>query len=280
VKILTWNIQATKGCDDRFDLLRIVDNIKQFGYLDIVCLQEVSRHIPDLNGDDQQALIAAQFPDFEAVWAPGFSAPGKSLERCEFGNLTLVKAPLLQNSRIHSLPGPQVNELQMPRVMAEVIVNAGDQSIAIFNTHLAFHSSVERIKQLQALTKLRDEILEKSAAAYAADTWGPYRYGYSCQAVILCGDLNVDSDSSVFQEHISDQKWVDCWSVQASVHEEDKNSRSPTCGCYDRVQWPQGSHVRDYFLATKNIAPRTVRVVVNVNTDASDHQPVFMEIDL
>ena len=46
------------------------------------------------------------------------------------------------------------------------------------------------------------------------------------------------------------------------------------------MQWPQGAHTRDYFLATENIASKTIQVEVDVNTDASDHQPVLLEIAL
>ena len=76
MKILTWNIQATRGCDNNFDLSRIVDQIRKYGDLDVICLQEISRNIPDLNADDQPLLINQHFPDYEMIWGPGFSRRG------------------------------------------------------------------------------------------------------------------------------------------------------------------------------------------------------------
>ena len=280
MKILTWNIQATKGCDDRYDITRIIDIIKQYGDLDAICLQELSKHISDLNNDDQPSLIHDQFSDYHMLWGPGFSAPDRAGTRREFGNMTLVKRDLLKNSRVHSLPSPSVSTLQMPRTMVEAVLATGDQQVALFNAHLAFHSSDERMAQIQMLTALRDQVTHKTSLDPGLESVGPYRFTNFCSDVILCGDLNVDSDSDMFKDYISDCGWVDCWTVQSRYSANDSPQRQPTCGCFDHMQWPQGAHTRDYFLATKNIASKTIQVEVDVNTDASDHQPVLLEIAL
>ncbi len=280
MNILSWNIQATLGCDNRFDVARILDQIKTFGELDIICLQEVSRHIADLNGDDQLALICDGFPHYERVWGPGFSVPSGMGKRIEFGNLTLVKPEFLVYSQVYCLPSPAVNTLQMPRTMVEVIVKPGSKNISLFNTHLAFHSSEELIAQIQELTRLRDQRIAKSVVPTPEEVSGPYSYMGSSDAVILCGDLNVGLDDNVFNEQITTQNWIDCWLVQSRYHGRSLGERQATCGCFDRAQWPQGPHVRDFFLATENIANKTVRVEVDVETDASDHQPVLLEIAL
>lgn len=281
MKILTWNIQATKGCDDQYDLNRICSHIKSYGDLDVICLQEVSRNIPDQNGDDQPALIDRAFPQHEMIWGPGFSAPAGHSDRFEFGNLTLVKPEYYRNSQLHTLPSPVVDTLQMPRTMLEVVIGVGDaddSNFSVFNTHLAFHAEVESVAQMNALTTLRNERLGKSKIATDPDSVGPYRYSKPCSDVVLCGDLNIDSDSQVFSEHVLDANWIDCW----AVYSRDKNAgqREPTCGCFDAAQWPQGPHVRDYFLATENIASKTVNLQVDTQTIASDHQPVLIELNL
>ena len=211
MKILTWNIQATKGCDDRYDITRIIDIIKQYGDLDAICLQELSKHITDLNNDDQPSLIHDQFSDYHMLWGPGFSAPDRAGTRREFGNMTLVKRDLLKNSRVHSLPSPSVSTLQMPRTMVEAVLATGDQQVALFNAHLAFHSSDERMAQIQMLTALRDQVTHKTSVDPGLESVGPYRFTNFCSDVILCGDLNVDSDSDMFKDYISDCGWFDCW---------------------------------------------------------------------
>lgn len=280
MRVLTWNVQATQGCDGRFDIARTTTHIKQYGDLDVICLQEVSRNIPDLNGDDQLALFKQQFAGYEAVWAPGFSVSGAGQKRSEFGNLTLVRNSILVDARIHSLPSPAVPELQLSRTVAETVI-AGDRfQITLFNAHLAFHSSHERVEQIRALTRLRDQIISKSLAGNKVTGAGPYRYTDASQAVILCGDLNVGSETSEFKTNITDRHWIDCWTVQQSQESASAPARQPTCGCHDHVQWPEGAHVRDFFLVTENIVENVGRVEVNVETDASDHQPVLLEIRL
>ena len=280
MNILSWNIQATKGCDDVYNPARIIDQIKDTGNLDVICLQEVARHIPSLGSEDQLTLISSQFPTYAVVWAPGFSVPGIAGQCSEFGNLTLIKKTLLRNSRVHSLPSPKVEEPQIPRTMAESIVAVGDTVLALFNTHLAFHSSVERVSQIRAITRLRDQVLSKSDADSRRERSGIFGYVDHVDSVLLCGDLNISLTSNEYAEQIRDQQWLDCWERQPGVAENDFPSRQPTCGCFDRTQWQQGPHVRDYFLATSNIAQAVTRVSVDVNTDASDHQPVLLELAL
>lgn len=278
MKILTWNIQATKGCDNQYDLSRIADQIKQYADFDVICLQEVSKNIPDLNADDQPARFSERFPEYELIWGPGFSAPGPNGCRIEFGNLTLVKPGLFRNSHLHTLPGPAVDTMQMPRTMVEATVDTGEQTVSIFNTHLAFHSETERVAQMDTLTELRDQIIAKSKQPELTNPVGPYRYAKPGHSVILCGDLNIDSESAVYAQHIKDKNWIDCWYVNESTDADTK--RDPTCGCFDELQWAQGPHVRDYFLATANIADSVVALKVDVKTSASDHQPIFLELSL
>ncbi|HEY8368519.1 MAG TPA: endonuclease, partial [Thermodesulfobacteriota bacterium] len=67
--IVTWNIQAGKGCDGVTDLARIAAVVKSMGEADVICLQEVARHEPTIaGGADQAAELQALFPGYEAVF--------------------------------------------------------------------------------------------------------------------------------------------------------------------------------------------------------------------
>lgn len=283
MRMLTWNIQASRGCDGRFDLPRITDHIKQYDDLDVICLQELARNIPDQNTNDQLSEMAQHFTEYTPVWAPGFSFPNLSdLDGTpsEFGNLTLVKKAILRNSRTHILPSPAVQDLQMSRTMVETVITQGDFHLTLFNAHLAFHSNVERIEQIKALTRLRDQILSKTLLETDIDSVGPYQYVDASAAVILCGDLNVSLGTEEFKTHVVDQQWLDCWTLQPIHTDTPTVERQPTCGCFDHIQWPEGAHVRDYFLASENMANNIISVTVDVDTDASDHQPVLLEVSL
>jgi endonuclease/exonuclease/phosphatase family metal-dependent hydrolase len=56
--------------------------------------------------------------------------------------------------------------------------------------------------------------------------------------------------------------------------------RAPTCGIYDRAQWPNGADCRDFIFVTEDLAPRVQRVSVDGDTAASDHQPVLIEMSV
>ncbi len=280
VKIVSWNIQATKGCDDRYDFQRIVDAINDFGDVDVICLQEVSRHIEVYNGDDQMQRFAQSYPEFESLWAAGFSTPNVDRTRSEFGNLTLVKKPLLVDARLHCLPHPHVDARQIPRTMVEAVVRQQDFTFTIFNTHLAYHSDAERVAQLKTLAELRDEAMSHLANDPQYNAAGAFRHPPASEGVLLCGDLNVDLKSDEFSEHVLGRDWLDCWDAQFATNPDSRSARSPTCGCFDTQLWSQGAHVRDFFLATEAVAAKTGRVVVNTDTDASDHQPLLMEVAL
>jgi endonuclease/exonuclease/phosphatase family metal-dependent hydrolase len=56
--------------------------------------------------------------------------------------------------------------------------------------------------------------------------------------------------------------------------------RAPTCGIYDRAQWPNGADCRDFIFVTEDLAPRVLRVLVDGDTAASDHQPVLIEMSV
>jgi len=44
------------------------------------------------------------------------------------------------------------------------------------------------------------------------------------------------------------------------------------------VQWTEGPDCRDFIFATEDLLGRITRIEVNGKTDASDHQPVFVEL--
>ena len=54
---------------------------------------------------------------------------------------------------------------------------------------------------------------------------------------------------------------------------------APTCGIFDREQWPQGPHCRDFFFAAGPLAGAIRNLAVNLESDASDHQPLCLDLD-
>jgi endonuclease/exonuclease/phosphatase family metal-dependent hydrolase len=52
----------------------------------------------------------------------------------------------------------------------------------------------------------------------------------------------------------------------------------PTVGLYDKAQWPGDPFTFDFVCVSAELASRVRDVRVDVSTDASDHQPMLLEL--
>ncbi|MFT4606452.1 MAG: endonuclease/exonuclease/phosphatase family metal-dependent hydrolase [Urechidicola sp.] len=279
MRILSWNVQYGKSPDNSFDFIRTLDYIKSLGEFDIICLQEVARHMPDycIQGQEDQLLLSQQsFPDYRLIWGSGFNWPSvtdNEFDRQEFGNLTLIKHGLL-DYRVHQLPQPATpGKLQMPRVAIEACIDSSIGPLSIINTHLAFHDSNETQLQLEHFTHLEQERVahHQYPKAYCP---GCFHNGYLASARILCGDYNFDPQSTHYQ-YQTDCGWMDAWK-QGSTDEPHPS----TCGVFDTIQWTQGGHCRDYFWLSNEFASYKINVSADSTASLSDHQPIILEIDV
>ena len=280
MRLLSWNIQSTKGCDNVFDIGRIIKDIQAFGDLDVICLQEVARYMVPYNNDDQKSLIEEGFSGYHSTWAAGFSRPLANGKNQEFGNLTLVKQGTLLDQRIHQLPNPCVSPaIQIPRSVAETVIRYKDTSITLLNTHLAYHSELESTQQIAYLTQLRDQVLshKSSTTTLSSSDNDAYHSAQKGQDVLLCGDLNIALNSPKYLTMTNDMAWLDCANV--AIKDVNHSVRQATCGIFDTSLWPEGAHVRDYFLCSLGLDDKIKNMEVNTSTMASDHQPICLTLE-
>lgn len=279
MRILSWNIQCGKGCDGVIDIHQTVQHIRSMGEFDVICLQEISRNmkqyvVPDQM--DQLQILTTGFPEFHPVWGSGFSWPSVSDDpssRREFGNLTLVK-PLLLDSQIHPLPKPAApGKSQMQRIAIETVVDSGAGALGIINTHLAFHDDHENFQQIERLRLLEVERCNRLSAP-GEIVPGCYQQCFQPAARIVCGDFNFAVDSRQYRYQL-DQDWLDAWSL-ANIDE----THAPTCGVFDKKQWPQGPHCRDFFWMSAELEDIAVAMEVDTKTSLSDHQPILLDLDI
>ena len=108
MKLVSYNIQYSKGRDGRYDLERIADSLQG---ADVIALQEVERNWPHSGMTDQPALLEALMPGYYAIYGPGFDMDASEISndgvvtnrRRQFGNMILARWPLIW-SRVYSLP--------------------------------------------------------------------------------------------------------------------------------------------------------------------------------
>ncbi len=281
-QILTWNIQNGKGVDGTVSLERIASVIGQIGDPDVICFQEVSQHLPLGNEGvppDQIAELSELFPDHEVVFGPAVEGPtDDNAVRWRFGNATLTRLPVLSVFH-HALPQPPEAGLRhMARQALEVTVATAQGSLRVVNTHLEFHSANQRLAQVGRLRAIHAEIASNIEHPPAFDATGPYMELQRPVDCVLCGDFNMDVDSTeytIMLNGVGGSRFHDAWRCLHPDRDHD-----PTCGIYDHQQWPEGAHCRDFFFVTENVARQISDLTVNTETDASDHQPLMITLVL
>jgi endonuclease/exonuclease/phosphatase family metal-dependent hydrolase len=276
MRLITWNIQCGKGCDGVTDLARIVAVARQIADADVFCFQEVSSNFSKLDdGTDQDAQLAQLLPDHLPVFRPAIETIDGEGRLHRFGNMTLSRLPVLQVAN-HLLPWPGAGAVRsMRRHALEVTVRTAFGPLRIVNTHLEYHSADQREAQIDRLLDLQQEASTSPKAVSRHDE--PYGSQILAASSLLCGDFNFDvSDPQHALFHQAARpglNYRDAWNVCNS-----EQPRAPTCGLYDHAQWKNGPDCRDFIFTTEDLTGRIRRVEVDGKTDASDHQPVLIEL--
>lgn len=282
--IITWNIQWGLGTDDVIDLKRIADVIKAMGGADVLCLQEVARHMPSIDsaGADQVAALSTLFPGFTAVFGAAVERAGAAANTApweEFGNLILSRLPVAQVFR-HPLPQPPDPTVRhMPRQATEAVIAAPGGPLRVTTTHLEYHSEAQRAAQAERLRALHAEAAanERAPGRRPADG-GPYAAPPRPASGLICGDFNLVPDDAVYNALVAPFPGATPPLVDAWRHAHPGEEHAATCGIFDTIQWQQGAHCRDFFLLTPDLANRIIDITVDQDTDASDHQPVRLNL--
>ena len=282
LRLLTWNLQWCCGMDGRVDPARIIDLVRGYGGVDVLCFQEVARNYPALRGsagEDQFALLAEACPGFETVEAIGTDVRAPDGRRRQFGNLILSRWPILQARRLQ-LPWPgDPDHASMPRALAEAVIDTPIGPISIMTTHVEYYSLIQRRAQAEALRQLHAETLGRQADhTRERHRGGPFEQAARARSVVLCGDFNWRPDAP---EHAvlgtpveGSEGLLDAWALA-----NPGRAHPPTLGCHDPAP-REAAYCCDYVFVSECLAPRVRSLVVDPLTQASDHQPLLLELDL
>jgi len=267
VRLLSWNVQWCRGMDERVDPQRIAREAKRLADPDVFCLQEVAVNFPEMagsSGEDQVAELAKAFPGYQAFYAPGVDIPGAKGRR-QFGNLILTRLPVGRVMR-HHLPWPALPEQRsMPRAAVEVTVQAPFGPLRVTTTHLEYYSARHREVQLQRLAELHAEACVEHARV---EEPGSYESFERARSAVVCGDFNLKPDDP-HHRRMLDAGFVDAWQALNRG-----KPREPTFHLYDDVP----EYCCDYVFVTPDLVPRLKALRIDAETQASDHQPVMVEL--
>jgi endonuclease/exonuclease/phosphatase family metal-dependent hydrolase len=184
------------------------------------------------------------------------------------------------SARRHALPWPaDPGKETMPRVAIETIVQAPMGPLRITTTHLEYYSDIQRRAQALRLRALHDEACHRAAQpGHPTAEGGPFDATPQTDFAILTGDFNFRSDHPAYDEIQralggGGPPYRDAWAA-LNAH----RPHTPTF-CVHSDVYSKEPYCCDFLFVSENLVPRLRSIAVDGETTASDHQPVFLEID-
>ena len=271
MRLITWNVQWCRGMDGRVDPARIAAEVRRLADPDVVCMQEVAANFPELagsSGEDQPHALMHALPGYEGCLVSGVDVPGSNGRRSRFGNLILSRLPVGRVLR-HSLPWPPAPDVpSMPRAAVEAVIEAPFGALRIITTHLEYYSAAHRAAQIDRLKEIHEEAL---AARLDHNEPDFFRTPERPASAIVCGDFNLPPEDPLHRKML-DYGFTDAWQALQPgtphphtfrVHERDEKQPPYCC---------------DFIFVTQDLVPRLKSIRVDGATQASDHQPVILEL--
>ena len=276
MKLITWNTQWCRGVDHKVDPARIVKHAKAIADFDVLCLQEIANNfsdprLPGSRGENQFAELARLLPGYQPVPGVAVDVPAEEGGRRHFGNMIFSRYPVGQVFR-HLLPYPVDPGFNgMPRIALEAVVSAPFGAVRVITTHLEYYGLKKRAAQIEALRVIYAEGSGHARLGTIVDReGGPFHTRLRPAATIITGDFSLEPN-----EPFSDRTppLVDAWEI---AHPGE--SHPSTFKIYEKEKPGEPEQHCDFIFVSIDLVPRVRAVRVDQKTQASDHQPVYLEL--
>ena len=287
MRLVAYNIQYGTGKDSRVDIDRIVSEVVE---ADVIAMQEVDRYWARSEMVDQVAAITERLPAYHWVYGPGVDLDASIRNsngtlvnrRRQFGNLLLSRHPILA-SKNQLLPKMRFHtQLSLQRTMLDGVIDCPGGLVRVASIHFAHAAEPERLAQVAALRAFQREagrdggVLSGRHANWpegeASPPWPPQS--------ILLGDFNMSPDEAAYTAMVGsdDPKYgriteydgyLDAWILQDGAPDGGHTKYEPT-----------GNRRIDYAFVSPDLAEAVRSVHVDKDAQGSDHQPLWLDIDL
>ena len=289
IKFATYNIQYGVGQDGRYDLTRAIAELQD---QDIICLQEVTTHWSTCNGDVQPDLLAKAL-NLYAVYAPAWEVDDSHCgpdgvitnARRGFGNMVLSRWPIVY-SRPHSLERPRTEvpaefhpNTDFPRTALEVVISVDGKALRIFSVHLSHLPGIQQESQIEALKQLVFSLPQEAPMWEEDPRLFQFTQDQPAPSVprssLLLGDFNFEPDSALYAAILDPLPGETCGLVDGWSASGKDGAGEQTCiendGRLSRL---------DYIFASDDLRSNIQSAKVNQNTRASDHFPLYFDLEI
>ena len=282
-KIVSYNIQYSLGADNKYDMRRCIDVVRD---ADIICLQEIDRNWRRTGMADQFAEVQALLPDRYCVFGPSLDVdasainPDGSVEnrRRQSGQMTISRFPIASSRAIHLPKDDTGDAMNSWSAALETVIMTPEKPVRIINLHLTDISETNRVSQISALIKHCENATIEGGAWNGKEWDEASREHWQLNdpvppmpaEMIFTGDFNDETDSRTI-EIMRQAKFRDTWQTNANS----------SVGVTFKTNPEQGTD-RDMRIDFIFVSPQFEIVESNIDeeTGASDHQPVWAKLSI
>ena len=287
MRLVSYNIQYSRGKDGRYDLARIARAVEG---ADLICLQEVTRNMPGVPDHDQPARLAELLPDYFWIYGPPVDLgtelrdeSGRPVNRrVQFGNMILSRYPLW-SSRLFLFPRFRTFDTYNHQCgVLEGVAGLPSGPLRVYCVHLNSVSGEERAAQIDCLLARILAVPREGGTC----TGPPWTEGMEETPVnedfVLLGDCNLTPDSREYERIVGEPDYyyghrvvahhpVDTWTLTG--HERDAGLT-----WYDETRdWKHGLRL-DYGFVSAGLARHVARAWIDGDAAGSDHQPYWFDL--
>ena len=277
-KIVSYNIQYSLGADNKYDMRRCIDVVRD---ADIICLQEIDRNWRRTGMADQFAEVQALLPDRYCVFGPSLDVdasainPDGSVEnrRRQSGQMTISRFPIASSRAIHLPKDDTGDAMNSWSAALETVIMTPEKPVRIINLHLTDISETNRVSQISALIKHCENATIEGGAWNGKEWDEASREHWQLNdpvppmpaEMIFTGDFNDEPNSRVV-ELMHQAQFRDAWQP---------NENSGT-GVTFKTNPEQGTD-HDLRIDFIFVSPHFEVIDSHIDelTGASDHQPVW-----
>jgi len=290
MNLVSYNIQFGRGKDGQFDLERIAGEVAG---ADVIALQEVERFWSRSGMVDQPQELGRILDGYHWVYGPGLDLDASYTDekgrlvrrRRQFGNMLLSRLPILQ-CRVHLLPkfGSVGHAMSLQRCAVEGVIAFPKQTMRVYSVHLTHLASETRLPQVEALLGFHSRAVQEGPAINGPgsdDEWGQDGLPVAMpRHAILMGDFNFEPDAGEYARFVGPMSpyggrinnadgFVDAW--VAAGHGELEGVTADIKGRPVRL---------DYGFISTALSGAVRNCQIDHEAQGSDHQPLWIEVDL